>query len=161
MRSLKIFIKNSNIERKLVITSKAYKIQTTWPKMIKFWYKKPSKNSRSMASLSKSLKESGISGWWPGIRNKQYLRWPQIQLRKARKDGCNCKYMKEIMLYLLLGSYMNPSLLKDESLWSSHCNRGLKFTDKILTTETVKLNKILMTEVNALLRCFIWVGCLW
>ena len=75
MHSFMICIENSDVERKLVFTSNTYKIQTIWPRMMKFWYKKrqsilfkrkPGRNSRSMASLSKSLTESGISGWWPG-----------------------------------------------------------------------------------------------
>ena len=38
--------------------------------------------------------------------------------------------------------------------------KNLSHIEQILTIEDVKLNKILMTEVNALLRYFIEVGCL-
>ena len=73
--SFMIFIENSAIERKLVFTSKTCKIWTTWPILMKFWYKKRQSmlfkrqsvwNPRYVASLGKSLTESGISGWWPG-----------------------------------------------------------------------------------------------
>ena len=75
MLSFMIFIENSAIERKLVFTSKTCKIWTTWPILMKFWYKKRQSmlfkgqsvwNPRYVASLGKSLTESGISGWWPG-----------------------------------------------------------------------------------------------
>ena len=40
------------------------KIRTTWPILMKFWYKKC---PWYVSSQSKSLTLSGISGWWPGI----------------------------------------------------------------------------------------------
>ena len=88
MLSFTISIENSAIERKLVFTSKTCKILTTWPILMEFWYKNRQSmlfkrrsvwNSRYMASLSNSLTESGISGWWPGSCLAQFFNKQQHQ----------------------------------------------------------------------------------
>ena len=97
MFSFMIFIENSAIEKKLVFTSKTCKIWTTWPILMKFWYKKRQSmlfkgqsvwNPRYVASLGKSLTESGISGWWPGMKQRLCYNQPCHLWKRPKKGSC-------------------------------------------------------------------------
>ena len=89
------------------VTSNLCKRQTTWPKWLKFWYKKCQSilfktwsisNPCLLASVSKSLTESDNSGGWPCIFCHGLTVMHHI--RSLKKPSFHCHWVFSCVAYL-------------------------------------------------------------